>query len=61
MSTLVKDWEVTNKGLLVHLHNGTSYVFPEATADHAEGLAKAESKGKYFNEVLRPMKAEKAK
>ena len=53
-STVVKTFSFEEgKGLAVELVNGAKYLYPKATKKVADELASAESKGKYFTQVIK--------
>ena len=53
-STVVKTFSFEEgKGLTIELVDGAKYLYPKATKKVSEELAAAESKGKYFTEVIK--------
>lgn len=53
-STAVKTFSFEEgKGLTVELVGGQKYLYPKATKKVADELAAAESKGKYFTQVIK--------
>ena len=53
-STVVKTFSFEEgKGFAVELVNGAKYLYPKATKKVADELAAAESKGKYFTQVIK--------
>lgn len=59
-STVVESYEnVDGVGLVVELKNGSKYAYPSVSRSQLKAFEEAESKGKFFNKVLRKLESRK--
>lgn len=59
-STVIKNFEMTDKGLKITFVSGKVYVYPTVSKETFDEFTKADSKGKFFNDNIRNLKFEVA-
>lgn len=53
-STAIEHVDHDGEALLVTFRGGREYRYPSAGAEHVDGMAGAESAGRYFHEQIKP-------
>lgn len=59
-SSVIESYEnVDGVGLVVELKNGNKYAYPSVSRSQMKAFDEAESKGRFFNQVLRQLESRK--